>query len=57
MNPDQEEEVLLQVAAGTDPLTAMAASSEDDCQQPTGNCGCLLVLLAALMGLTFSVAR
>lgn len=55
MNPEQEEELLLHAAAGTDPLTAMAARSDDDDeQQATGNCGCLVMLLAAV-GLTFSV--
>ena len=53
MNSDQKEEMLLHVAAGTDPATAMAATDDDD-QRPSGGCGCLVVLLA-IIGMTFSV--
>ena len=50
MNDDQEDELLLHVAAGTDPATAMAATDDD--QRPTGGC---LVMLLAINSLTFSV--
>jgi len=49
MNPDQEEEYLLHIAAGTDPITAMAAIPDNDDQRPSG---CLFMLLAAF---TFSL--
>lgn len=53
MNEDQEDELLLHVAAGIDLATAMAAT-DDDNQRPTEGCGCL-VMLVAMIGLTFSV--
>ena len=43
--------MLLHVAAGTDPATAMAAIDDDD-QRTTGGC---LVVLVAVIGMTFSV--
>jgi hypothetical protein len=52
MNQDQEDELLLHVAAGTDPATAMAAIPDDDDQPPTGGC---LVMLLAVIGLIFSL--
>ena len=54
MDQEQEDELLLHVAAGTDPATAMAATSDDEDEGPTGGCGCLVMLLA-IIGLTFSV--
>ena len=54
MDQDQEDELLLHVAAGTDPAAAMAATDDDDDQRPTGGCG-YLVMLLAVTGLTFSV--
>jgi len=56
MDQEQEDELLLHVAAGTDPATAMAVadSDDDDDQRPSGGGGCLTVLLAVI-GLTFSV--
>ena len=54
MNEDQEDELLLHVAAGTDPATAMAATDDDDADDQRPSEGCLVMLLAAT-GLTFSV--
>ena len=46
--------MLLHVAAGTDPASAMAATDDNDDERPSGGCGCL-VMLFAFIGLTFSV--
>jgi hypothetical protein len=51
MNPKQEDEYLTHIAAGTDPLTALAAMSgdpEDGSSRQSGGCstGCLVVVLA-----------
>jgi len=54
MNQDQEDELLLHVAADTDPATSMAAIPDDDDQPPSGGC---LVMLLAFISMTFSVVR
>ena len=53
MTPEQEEELLLHVAAGTDPLTALAAVADDNDRRSKRGCGCL-VFLAAAAGLTLA---
>ena len=52
MDDPQETEFLLQVAAGTDPLTALAAVPDE--QQPKS--GCLSVVLVALVVVLIMVA-
>jgi len=53
MDPDRETEVLLNVACGLDPLTAVVAASDDE--RPSQRSGCLTALLVvggALWALT-----
>ena len=44
----REEEILLNVACGLDPLTAIAASADDDPKPPKKPSGCLFIVLMAL---------
>ena len=63
MKPEQEEEWLTQIAAGTDPLTAFAAlPDEGDDQEHSGTtnagatcggCGALVVVLLVIVWLVF----
>jgi hypothetical protein len=43
MDPDREDEVLLNFACGLDPLTAVVAASDDE--TPPRRSGCLAALL------------
>jgi hypothetical protein len=43
MDPDRETEILLNVACGLDPLTAVVAASDDE--TPPRRSGCLTALL------------
>jgi hypothetical protein len=48
---EREEELLLHVAAGTDPLTALAAIPDDDPEPPRKKSatGCLIALIVAAL--------
>jgi hypothetical protein len=54
MNPDQEQEVLLNVACGLDPLTAVVAASDDSKPQRSG---CSFAALLMVAGLAWLIAR
>jgi hypothetical protein len=51
MDEDREEELLLHVAAGTDPLTALAALPDDEPGPPRKKLatGCLFAIIAAIL--------
>lgn len=53
MDPEREEELLLHMAAGTDPLMAFAALPRDDEPKPPRrrDIGCCAAVLAALCSL------
>jgi hypothetical protein len=48
MDPDQEEEILLGVAAGLDPLTAIAAADEKPPKPQRSGCLAALLLVASI---------
>jgi hypothetical protein len=48
MDPDREEEVLANVACGLDPLTAIAAASDNPKPRKPQESGCLAVLLGLI---------
>jgi len=48
MDPDREEELLLHVAAGLDPLTAIAATGNDEKPAKPRRSGCVVALLAGV---------
>jgi len=51
MDPEREEEMLLNIAAGLDPLTAFVAASDNS---PKKRWGCLAVLLVGIvLAMTF----
>lgn len=55
MDPDREEEILLGVAAGLDPLTAIAAASDDPKPRKPQGSGCLAAVLM-VAGITLALA-
>ena len=44
----REDEWITHVAAGTDPLTALAAVTDDDKRQLRPPCGCFIAVLAVM---------
>lgn len=54
MDPDREEEVLLNVACGLDPLTAIAAASDEKKPPKPQRSGCLAALLL-VVGIALAV--
>jgi len=55
MSPEQEQEWLMHIAAGTDPLTALAATPTDDEKEKTSppdrqiTSGCSVVVIAVFL--------
>ena len=48
MDPDREEEVLLNVACGLDPLTAIVAATDDPEPPKPQRSGCFAALLVVI---------
>ena len=57
MDPDQEEEILLGVAAGLDPLTAIAATDEKPPKPQRSGCLAALLVVAGIAWALAYVAR